>query len=71
MATIKERVDKHDREIAAIRKLLHAGAKMLVENERHIRELRESQKETDRQLQDLIRNLKRGETNGHKKKRIE
>jgi hypothetical protein len=72
MATIKERVDKHGREIAAIKKLLHTGMKMLVENEKQIRELRRSQKETDRQqketdrqLQLLIRSLNRGNGNGH------
>ncbi len=64
MATLKERVDKHDREIAAIRKLVQTGMKMLVENERQIRE-------TNRQLQLLIRSLHRGEGNGHKDKRIE
>lgn len=71
MATLTVRVDKHDREIAAIRKLIQTGMKMLVENEKQIRELQFSQKETDRQLQLLIRNLHRAEGNGHSAKRIE
>jgi len=64
MATLKERVDKHDREIAAIRKLIHMGMKMLVKLEEEVRELAASQRETDRQLQAFIRSLRRG-SNGH------
>jgi hypothetical protein len=64
VATLKERVDRHDREIAAIRKLIHAGMKMIVKNEEEIRKLAASQRETDRQLQALIRSL-RGGGNGH------
>ena len=33
MATLKERVDKHDREIAAIRKLIHTGMTLFVKAE--------------------------------------
>lgn len=71
MAAFKERIDRHDREIVAIRKLVHAGMKMLVksgqnllqlEGERiefrkELRELRASQRETNRLLQDPIRSL--------------
>jgi Xaa-Pro aminopeptidase len=64
MAALKERVDKHDREIAAIRKLIHTGMKMLVKLEEEVRELTASQRETDRQLQAFIRSLRRG-SNGH------
>jgi Xaa-Pro aminopeptidase len=64
MATFKERVDKHDREIAAIRKLIHTGMKMLVKLGEEVRELAASQRETDRQLQAFIRSLRRG-SNGH------
>jgi Xaa-Pro aminopeptidase len=64
VATLKARVDKHDREIAAIRKLIHTGMKMLVKLEEEVRELAASQRETDRQLQAFIRSLRRG-SNGH------
>ena len=64
MATLKERVDKDDREIAAIRKLIHTGMKMLVKLEEEVHELAASQRETDRQLQAFIRSLRRG-GNGH------
>ena len=79
MATkLEERVSKHDREIAAIRKLILTGMKMLnqltgenVETRKQLRELaveqRETarqQRETARQLDAFIRSLRRG-TNGH------
>jgi hypothetical protein len=60
MATFKERIDQHDREIAAIRKLVLTGMKMLVK-------LEASQRETDRQLQAFIRSLRQG-GNGHTKR---
>jgi hypothetical protein len=60
-AKLEARVDKHDREIAAIRKLVLTGMRMLVQ-------LEKSQKETDRMLKDLIRSLGRGRNgNGHKR----
>jgi chemotaxis protein histidine kinase CheA len=75
---LEERVSKHDREIAAIRKLILTGMKMLnqlagenVETRKQLRELAVEQRETarqlretDRQLQAFIRSLRRG-TNGH------
>ena len=78
MAALKERVGKHDREIAAIRKLIHTGMKLFVKLEeaqiamrqeqiafrKELRELAASQRETDRQLQAFIRSLRRG-SNGH------
>jgi len=71
MATLKERVDRHHREIAAIRKLVVTGMKMLVANEKQIRdnsrlihELQVQQRETSRELQAFIRSLRRG-GNGH------
>ena len=77
MASLKERVDKHDREIAAIRKLIHTGMKMFVKAEeehaafrKELRELRASQRETDRQLQAFIRSMLRG-GNGHTKRSIQ
>jgi hypothetical protein len=57
--TQKQRIDQHDREIAAIRKLVLTGMKMLVR-------LEASQTKTDAQLQALIRSLKPG-GNGHSK----
>lgn len=53
---------KHDREIAAIRKLIFTGMKML-------NALTASQRETDRQLQSFIRSMRRG-ANGHSKRTV-
>jgi hypothetical protein len=47
------RPEQHDREIAAIRKLILRGMKMLVENERQI-------KEANKTLDRFIRSLERG-----------
>jgi ABC-type transporter Mla subunit MlaD len=79
--TTKEHLAKHDREIAAIRKLLLTGMKMLTHtNERldrltdQVERLAAAQRETDkqvretnRQLQALIGSLRRGK-NGHSKR---
>jgi hypothetical protein len=56
--TIKARVDQHDREIAAIRKLVLTGMKMLVRLENSQRETDRMLKQTDRMLQELIKSLK-------------
>lgn len=72
--TTKEHLDKHDREIAAIRSLLKQGMRMLVDSQSEnrvariemrqaIRELQQSQKRTEKNLGDLIAALGRG-TNG-------
>ena len=54
------RIGRHDREIAAIRKLLATGMKLLVEIER-------AQKKTEQSLDRFIRSLERGTVNGHSK----
>lgn len=71
--TQKQRIDQHDREIAAIRKLMMTGMKMLVRSEKRtdnlntaIAKLQVSQQKTDVQLHALIRSL-RGGSNGHSK----
>lgn len=64
MPTLKERVDKHDREFAAIKKLILAGMKTLSRMEERfeidmaaareeMREMRAYQRETARQLREL------------------
>jgi len=71
--TTAQRLDQHDREIAAIRKLILQGMKMIVASQKEMRELRvsqrelsASQRETDRELKAFIRSL-RGGSNGHTK----
>ena len=67
MATPAERLDKHDRQIAAIRDLVQAGMKMLVENQRlgvetrkELKALAAAQKQTEATLQAFIGSLRRG-----------
>jgi hypothetical protein len=64
------RVTRHDREIAAIRKLILQGMKMLVENRAEIKALAVAQRVTERTLGRFIRSLERGGSNGHSKTRI-
>jgi hypothetical protein len=75
--TTQERLTKHDREIAAIRKLVLTGMKMLAnltayqrETDKQLRLLTASQRKTDEQLQDFIRSLRQG-TNGHAKRKVD
>jgi hypothetical protein len=70
-------LDKHDRQIGAILKLVQTGMKMLVDNQRLLAETRrethkelkalaEAQKRTEATLQAFIDSMRRG-GNGHKK----
>ena len=54
---LETRVTEHDRQIAAIRKLILTGMKMLNETQTQVKALTASQRETDRMLQGLIRSL--------------
>ncbi len=65
--TVTERLNQHDREIAAIRKLQHTGMKMIVRMEeiqtatrKDLRELAIAQKRTEKNLQALINSLRGG-----------
>jgi len=68
--TLKQRVDEHDREIAAIRKLLLQGAKMLVKIQEAQKRLEASQEKTDALLQTFLKSMQRGNENGHSKRKI-
>ena len=77
MPTLKERVDKHDREIAAIRKLLMTGMKMLVRIEGRIDALVADQAALKKEVRGLtttvdrfIKSLERGGGNGRGKSQI-
>jgi len=61
--TIKERLDRHDRQIAAIREVIHEGMRLLLETRKDIRALVKAQKE-------LMATLKRG-ANGHSKTKLD
>jgi hypothetical protein len=65
---LEARVFEHDRQIAAIKKLILTGMKMINENNIQIKALTKSQRETDRLLKDLLRSLGRQDkANGHGK----
>jgi hypothetical protein len=77
-STLTERVNQHDREIAAIRKLMLAGMKMLVRLERNQERLQKAQERlekaqerTEQTLERFIRSLERGSGNGHEKRRVQ
>jgi len=67
MAKTQERLDQHDRQIAAIRTLLHEGMRLLVDTRKDIRALALAQKRTEQNLQTLIDTMRRG-GNGHSRR---
>jgi hypothetical protein len=71
--TLKERVDRHDREIAAIRKLLLQGMKMLNRNDQQLNlltaEVRANQQQISRltaEVREFIASMRKGNGNGHR-----
>ena len=64
MATLPEGLDKHDRQIAAIRDLVHEGMRMMIETRRDLRALAAAQKKTDASLRAFLDSHKRGNGNG-------
>ena len=57
MATLKERIDRHDREIAAIRKLIHVGIKMLVKSDQNLLRLEGDQMVHRREMGELRKGM--------------
>ena len=75
--TTKEHLEKHDRQIAAIRELIHEGMRLVIETRKDIRTLaaaqartQAAQARTDASLKALIDSM-RGGGNGHTKRRVE
>ena len=75
--TVVQRLDQHDKQIAAIRDLVKEGIKMVVETRRlaletrrDLRELAAAQKRTDASLHALIDSL-HGGGNGHTRRRVD
>jgi hypothetical protein len=71
MAQVSERLDKHDKQIAAMRDMLKEGFRLLVETRKDIRTLAASQKRTDAALQALIASMRRSGGNGHSKTEVD
>jgi spore coat polysaccharide biosynthesis protein SpsF (cytidylyltransferase family) len=66
-ASTKERIDKHDCQVAAIRELIHEGMRLTVDTRKDIRVLAamqrataEAQKSTDASLKALIDSMRGG-----------
>ena len=68
--TVKLRLDQHDKQIAAIRNLIHEGMRLMVETRKELRALTAAQIKTDRSLKALIDTM-RGGSNGHGKRRAQ
>jgi hypothetical protein len=75
--TTKQRLDKHDKQIAAIRDLVQQGTRLALETRKDIRALAAAQKRTetaqqrtDASLKALIDTL-RGGSNGHAKGKVD
>jgi hypothetical protein len=75
--TLKQRADQHDREIAAIRKLILTGMKMMNRNQTQINQVAAAQKVTEQNLQRLeasvqefVNSLRHG-GNGHTKRKLD
>ena len=75
--TLKERVDlhdrqiaAHDRQIAAIRDLVKEGMRLMIETRKELRTVIAIQKRSELKLETRINTMKRG-TNGHSKKRVD
>jgi hypothetical protein len=75
--TLKERVDlhdrqiaAHDRQIAAIRDLVKEGMRLMIETRKDMRIVIAMHKRNEQRLETLINTMKRG-TNAHSKKRVD
>jgi hypothetical protein len=75
--TTKERLDKHDRQIAAIRDLVQEGMRLVIQTRRDFRtlhttmnELAAQQKKTEAALAAFLENMNRG-GNGHAKRKLD
>ena len=75
--TTKEHLSKHDREIAAIRKLILTGMQMLNRNQHQINQLIAEGRRTDQRLkrleatvEEFVTGLRR-RTNGHTKRKVD
>lgn len=76
--TVKERLDQHDKQIKAIRELVHEGMRLVIQSRKDVREIHAMHKSlgakqdrTEAMLQDLVGHLKKGGGNGHNKQKLD
>ena len=55
--TEKQRLDQHDKQIAAIRNVVQQGMRLVVQTRKDMRTLAAAQKETDESLKSLIETM--------------
>jgi hypothetical protein len=55
--TLKQRIDQHDREIAAIRKLMLTGMKMLVRSEKRIDNLTTAVNKLEKNVDRFVKSM--------------
>lgn len=74
----EERLDKHDRQVAAIRNLIQEGMRLVVETRKDFRIIAAMQKRTDEmqqrteaKLEALIDSMRRTGGNGRAKRRVD
>lgn len=70
MSRLQEQVDRHERQITAIRNLVHEGMRLVVETRKDIRSLAAAQKRTEQSLQQFLNGLRRG-GNGHTGRKVD
>jgi hypothetical protein len=68
--TPRERQDQHDRQIAAIRKLLRVRKSLVIDTRKDMRELIAVHKRTEQKLEALIHTMRRG-ANGHTRRKVD
>ena len=71
MSKVQERLDKHDKQIAAIRDLVKEGMRLMIETRKDLRTLAAAQKRTDASLKAFIDTLRRSGGNGHSKTKVD
>ncbi len=68
--TTKEHLERHDRQIAAIRDLVQQGMRLVVDTRKDLRTVIAIQKRTEVKLEMLVNAMRRG-SNGHDKKSVD
>src|SRR4051812_36286624 len=68
--TGKQRLDRHDKQIAAIRNVIHEGMRLVVETSKDMRAFAAAQEKTGQSLKSLI-DATRGGGKGQSKRRVD
>ena len=58
--TVKQRLDQHDKQVAAIRNLIHEGMRLMIETRKELRALTADHRKTEQSLKALIDTMRDG-----------